>query len=230
LFFLEEYSMLRLISNLLLTACALTLASCGGPRYVDYFPYHDNGMAKPAVALLPTLDRTHCETTEASAADDIMSEMRYQIMDSGQLYVIGSKQLDPAIACMGSIDPMGNDISYSKQFGPCEFLVVTELIDHKYVPYVKGIPFLHAFHGQYCNQVLMMKVRIRMIDLRGSKPCIVLQEIIESNHMISPINNPDGARLSGNLTAYRASPVSIAHQRIARELMERIENVAYTTR
>lgn len=38
---------------------ALIMAGCSGPRYIDYFPYHDDGTPKPKVAVMPILDSSY---------------------------------------------------------------------------------------------------------------------------------------------------------------------------
>jgi hypothetical protein len=223
--------MRRFLSTCFVILSALTLASCEGPRHADFLPQHDSGATKPAIAIVPTIDRTNCETPW-DFGEEITAEMRYQVMDNGQLFLIASQQLNPALDRVANIDLMGNDISYAKQFGPCEFLVVTELLEHKYAPYnSQTMTNVYSTHGHYCEQVLAMKVRIRMIDLRGGSPCVVLQEILESNHMVGPdAEKCDNNRLAWRTANYRGSTLSAAHQRLAQDIVRRIETVAYTTR
>jgi hypothetical protein len=46
--------MLKIVLSFVLSLLAV---GCG-PRYVDYFPYHDDGRPKPKVVLLPVVDES----------------------------------------------------------------------------------------------------------------------------------------------------------------------------
>lgn len=220
--------MFRFFSLPLFALFALLLSGCSNSRYVNYFPYHDSRTTKPTIALMPMINSLRYETSR-DFSRELTAQMRYEIMDNEQLELIGSQQMDSALIAMGSIDPMGNNISYSKAFAPCEFLVVTELLEHKYLPDEAGKANpLHSVQGHLCNHVLVMKMRIRMIDLRNPTPCVILQEIIEDKYMVGrDAEAIDQALLTGKTTSHKVSPLAIAHRRFIKDCVCHIESIAY---
>lgn len=62
----------------------LLLAGCSGPRYADFFPYHDDGTIKPKVEFLPLMP---IEESDKELAEYIQGIMLWDAMDSGELFV-----------------------------------------------------------------------------------------------------------------------------------------------
>ncbi len=209
---------------------AVVTVGCG-PRYADYFPYHDDGMKKPTVALLPITDHSQ-SACGWDLADELNQAIRYRIMDNGELYLWPKKEVAAVADSLGNVDYFGKDITCTKQFCPSEFLVVMELIEHNIVPYEKGlISPLYPCRAKSCTCALTMKVRIRVFDIRGECPSIVLQEIFQSNHMIPQEGNcVDYSKVCFGMPAYERTYLALAHQRMARDIAERLESTAYSWR
>jgi hypothetical protein len=224
---MEDKNMLKMLCSVLLLIFAV---GCG-PHYVDYFPYHDNGMAKPAVAVLPIINHTDFDCAW-DLSKELSDELNDALMDNAQLFIFPEQKTLAAKQRVGNVDFFAKDLSFAKYFCPSEFLVVMELIEHRFAPYEPGkFTPLYPIDAHSCNLVLVMKIRIRMIDLRGNTPCIVLQEIFQSNHMLPKDGDQiDYAGGDFGIKSYEKTPLSIAHQRLSVDLAKRIERIAYTAR
>ena len=220
--------MVRILLTLFI---AIISVGCGGPRYVDYFPYHDDGRCKPCVAMLPVVDCAKaCLPWDIS--EELSMGMRYRFMDNAEIFLMNPKKVDAICSNLNSVDFFGRDNSFSQQFCDSEFVVVTEFIEHKVVPYKMGtIDPLYTLRSGKCLSVLMMKVRLKIIDIRGDQPCVIWQEIVQSNHMIPR----DGECVNYEKTpwksqAYCRTPLGMAHQRLICDIVQRIESVTCKAR
>lgn len=214
----------------LLLLMPLLMSGCG-PRYVDYFPYHDSGISKPSIVILP-IANTSDANYNWNLAQEIEDGLHYRLMDNARIFVYPTGQTVTTFQKCGNPNLFGKDISFANSFHPSEFVVAIELIDHSIVPYEKGkFTPLYPTHSQMCNYVLTMKLRIRMIDIRGNEPTIVLQEIFQSNHMI-PMESDriDYSRAGFGTQSFKCTPMGIAHQRLINDLSKRLENTAYIWR
>lgn len=209
---------------------ALILASCGGPRYTDYFPRHDDGTLKPHVVFLPV--RSNCQIDlpwDTSA--EITQGVRNEIMNNGDLFFFSPQKIQRDMEACGDVDYFGQDLSFTQCFCGADFLVISELIEHRYCPYEKG-KYKPIYQVQCaCSKVLAMKLRVRIIDLRRDKPRIVLQEIFTSNHML-PVytDSTDYSTCGYGTKGYSSTQIGMAHYRLSRDFANRIETITQNER
>lgn len=214
--------MLKIFLSLMLSLIAV---GCG-PRYVDYFPCHDDGTVKPHIAFIPIIDSS-CSGLPWNLSEELTEECRYMFRDNGELFLFSLQEIEGSLSKMGNIDYFGQDISYAKNFPSADFVVVAELVEHQVVPYVRGKIYpLYSTGCRNCNKVLLMKVKVRVIDVRNDEPHIVLQECIQSNHMI-PRNQEDiNYNINGRgSSSYCTTPYAMAHQRFVCEFVNRFESL-----
>lgn len=166
--------------RILLSAIALLFFASCGPRYGDFFPCHDDGTVKPRVVLLPITD----VTGRCDMANELMQCIRYNLMDRGNLYVYPEESVNRQLDRMGrGISFFSTDLSYARQFGGADFLVATELVECRSDLYGNVEDTCMPPHLQRKN-LLMVKLRVRVIDLRCSEPTIILQEILSRNLLV----------------------------------------------
>ena len=113
--------MLRVLFSVL----TLLLVSSCGPRYGDFYPCHDDGTVKPRIVLLPITD----VSGQCDMAQELMQDIRYKLMDRGDLYVYPEESVNNQLAKMGNVPCFGLDISFARQFGGADFVVATELVE-----------------------------------------------------------------------------------------------------
>jgi hypothetical protein len=203
--------------RVLLTLSALLCIAGCGPRYTDYFPYHDDGRSKPAVALLPVVDATGL-SFPWNNAQLVTERIRYDIMDSGELYLLPREEID---ACVETFPPpallLENSEQLALQFPDADFIASLELLR------IECTPFQEAEHTptcvviEYpCTDLMRAYVRIRVIDLRPRSAKLVLQEIVTHSFLLPFEIDPRNCE---------SSPVWKAQHRLADRIVNRLEQV-----
>lgn len=207
--------MLRILLSAIL-CCGAFLTGCG-PRYVDFFPYHDNGALKPQIAFLPVLDSSNA-LLPWNLAREITEGSYFAMMNSGELFLISSDEIENDLMQCGQIDFFGRDLSFAKNFCHADFVVVSELIQHEIVP--------NQGYTEYpsSQDLLTIKLRVRIIDVRKNEPTIALQEILTCNQLI-PKKNIDYFLQGWGTPYFRRTPYGMAHQRLIQDFAKRIEDI-----
>jgi len=207
---------------------ALFAVGCSGPHYVDYFPYHDDGTPKPRVALMTVVDSTH-SGLPWNLSEEVTDGVYYQLMDSGQLYVVAPPQSGGALS--EQIDFFSSDLSFAKDFCNVDFIVALELVEHSVTPYDPSL--VASKHYPECNPAnreVTMKMRIRIIDVRPECPRIALYEVQKTNYLLTPpyYDTIDYEKCGWKTEAYSRTPCFVAHQRLISNISNRLEQVIWS--
>ncbi|MBS4165268.1 Uncharacterized protein NEOC65_000321 [Neochlamydia sp. AcF65] len=193
-----------------LIICLLTI-SCGS-RYGDFYPMHDDGRAKPRVVLLPTVDAAE----RSSRNDYLLKKTRQQLRERGSLYLYPQEFVERHLDKMKKVSFFDPDFSFVKNFGGADVIVATELVEYRKDRYgeveMKCMP--PHLHNKY---LLTMKLKVRIIDLRGEQPIVALQEIMTEQLLL-----PHAAWDSDKENYYFKK----LSERLVRDLIIRLENVA----
>ena len=71
---------------------------------------------------------------------------------------------------------------------------------------------------------LTLTMRVRIFDLRGSKPEVILQELVHQSYLIpKPSNLSESNPLRWKKMSFNISPLGLAHSQFAKEVSGRIE-------
>ena len=172
--------------------------------------YHEDGRAKPVAAMPAMIDTTSFDVPW-SLSDELTSSIARMIANGGQIFI--QSQDDFAIASY----PFSGDLSWMKrEFQNQEFGVFLELAEHELVPSSKNSNLENS-------NLLNMGIRIRVIDLRGPQPKIVLQEMVRESYYIPKTLLPvDYQIIAWGTEEYKKSPLGTAHSQIAQEVAARI--------
>lgn len=192
-------SLLSFMTLLILTSC--------GPTYVDYFPYHDNGAPKPQVAMLPIADHSQAQLS-CNLSEELDRNIRFEIMDKGELYVLSAQEMQEPLARIGKADYFQCDAALAQQFCEADFAVILEIICHKCTPVKYGL------------SKLMVRTQIKIVDLRCRVPRIALQEIFDGEYSVCVEQG-----ICAEKEPYYASSLAKAHRRYAADITERIQSV-----
>lgn len=201
---------------LFLLLTLFTVSSCG-PRYGDFYPCHDDGTIKPHVVLLPITD----VSGQCDMAQELMQNIRYQLMDRGDLYIYPEEIVNQQLNKTGHVPYFGLDLSYARQFGGADFVVATELVECRCDLYGNVEDKCMPPHLQRKN-LLIVKLRVRIIDLRCDEPRIVLQEMMTKNLLIP---NRKASGIEVDLSCFRE-----ASSRLANDFVQRLEYITWSTR
>jgi hypothetical protein len=210
---MKRYLSLSLL--LLCTACAR--------HYGDSTLYQSSGGAKPIVAVLPVIE--NCESPELSwdISEEMTARITKRVVDSARLYLLKEKK-DLALAKkLNHPNPQAIPKGITKSLGAAEYVIVSELIDQSIEPHSHP----KATQKPHLNEVgatLHLAMRVRVLDVRGEEPKIVLQEVLLEDYEISrPYLFVDYSKAHWGKEAYERTPMGLAHSKIARELVAHVE-------
>lgn len=197
---------------------ALMAVSCGGPHYVDYFPYHDDGTPKPKVALIPVIDSSPSKLPWDVSLE--LSEGIYnELMNSGEIYVMVPQEIGPVWAKRDTIAFFGNDMTFCQEFRNADFIVAMEFIDQQMVA------------SGPCNNLLSMRIRLKVLDVRCEKPRVVLYEIVKAEYLLAPNRSSDEyEEICWGNAGYNKTPCGILHQRMISNLTRRLNEVLWSAK
>jgi hypothetical protein len=178
--------------------------------------YHEDGRAKPVALIAPVIDTASFEAPW-SLAEEFTSMIVSNVGRSGKIFVIPKEEENFAE------NPFGADITWMKrEFPNQEFVVFTELVEHSLVPANKG---KKETPNQDLSSNLNLALRLRIVDLRGSSPHVVLQEILKDSYFIPKTLLPvDYNTLVWGHPEFSKTAIGIAHSQIAKEAAARISD------
>jgi Tfp pilus assembly protein PilP len=209
--------MRRLIPLLLILAAG----SCS-KNNTDLTRFHEDGRAKPAVTIASVMDATSFDASW-SLSEELTSLIVQKVAQNSSVYVTSRDEF----GC--TENPFGKELSWIKrEFNDDQFVVFLELVEHENCPVAKGkkkplegIPFETSMN-------MKSAVKMRLVDLRGSTPKIVLQEMIRDSYYIPKNTVPTDYRVATwGTNEYAGSPMSHAHSQLAQEIALRINEYVH---
>lgn len=213
---------MRSIIALAMTIGLLTSCSYNSQESTNITRYHDDGRAKPIVAILPVIDHSG-QDFPWNLSEELSYAVYNRIMKRGNFWIDSFAQnVKIAHQIPKKVNLFGKDLSWIKpRFPEHEFVVVLELIEHDiHIKQTKNT--LIDKLTPSCE--LEMAVRIRVVDIRGDTPAIVLQEVIAQSNLIprqSGLNDKEGDRWKQR--TYAVSPLGFSHLQLSKEIVRRLE-------
>jgi hypothetical protein len=196
-------------------ALSLALTACSH-KGNDLTRFHEDGRAKPIVTVASVIDATSFDLPW-SLSEELTTTFVSRLSQGGSICVVRKDDITY------TENPFSPDLSWIKrEFPNNEFVVFLELAEHENVPVAKGnikvaeVPFETSID-------LKMGVRMRVVDLRGSAPQIVLQEMIRDSYFIPKTLVPtDYSVAVWGTDEYSKSPMGIAHTQLIEEIANRV--------
>ncbi len=204
------------------------VSGCCCSRYRDTALYTREGKAKPIVAVLPVLN--HCQETPGKGVNwdigrELTEEVRRRIFDSSRVYLLRERGDSELAEMLNKKDPEALTHLALENTGGAEFVVVTELVHHEELPCTTPRMQEHINHVGDVASILSMDFRVRVLDVRGAHPRIILQEIVHNEHFIPrPYLSCDYAKSPWGSDSYNCTPMGMAHSKLIREVAARIES------
>lgn len=199
-------------------AIAIIFASCSGKVSQDQFTkYYDDGRAKPVIAIAPIIDTTSFDSSW-SIAEEFSSTLFSKLLSKGTLFLNNENEKYLTTA----ENPFSNDLSWvKKEFSPNEFVIFLEIVEHNLIP----VDRTQTIDSPETSSHLNVAVRIRIVDIRGNTPKIVLQELVRESQYFSRVLIPfDYSKFHWGTEEYNSSPMGEAHANIVKQLVERIND------
>lgn len=187
------------------------------------YHFHDDGKAKPQVAIVPIYDRSGAKMPW-NLSMELSEALTEKIANSGHFFLTKDfDMLGLAHLRTSDINPFLDDISWigEVQTGT-EFIVFVELVEHKLAANGEGTGFMNMKIFQSYN--LDMTMRVKVIDIRTKTPRVILQEIVEDSYYIpwrlKSINYTPGG---WSKTAFSLSPIGMAHGKMVKKVTGQVE-------
>lgn len=192
--------------------------------------YQRTGRQKAIVAVMPIIDHTSEHHFPWDLSREFTDEVRKRVYDSSKVYLLRDGGSLEIAEQLNTPDPKMIPESAIKALGAAEFVVVGELIDQKQIPY--GLPRCKDNPSlEEVGAVLSLALRVRVIDIRHEKPKIVLQEVLNHEHVVARAYiNTDYSKSAWGTESFERTPMGMAHNRLVRELLARVETYVETVR
>lgn len=174
----------------------------------------------PSIVIAPVIDSTNFDISW-SLSEELTTLLTQQLEKGRKFSLPSSENAETDLSF--SQNPFGTDLSWiKKSFRSQEFVVFMELVQHE----LKTVKKNKQFQGPLN---LDMALRIRVVDLRGKKPTIVLQELIQNSYFIAQtLADVDYNQTAWGSMQYKTTPLYHAHLELLEEAYKRI--VAYIHR
>ncbi len=187
--------------------------------------FHKDGKAKPVVALIPIFDHSDAKLPW-SLTEEFTQTIEEKLSKRSKIFLVS----DDAVAKMtAGLDerhkPFGTEVSWTKEtFAGNEFVVFMELVDHEMVP-ITNDEFLEEEGDVKTPHELHLTMRLRIFDLRGEQPEIVLQELVQRTHHVPKwLSNVDYTKSGWGKYSFHVTPYGLAHAQFTRAITKRIES------
>lgn len=195
----------------------LAACCCKSNNKTELTRFYEDGRAKPVIAIPALIDTTSSDLAW-NLSEEFTSLIVKKLADSGSVCVISGEDLS------FTENPFTADLSWIKrEFSDHEFAAFLELVEHETVPVKNNaeVPFETAMN-------LKMAVRMRVVDLRGSTPKIVLQEMVRDSYYIPKTAVPiDYNSITWGSPEYFSTPMGAAHTQLVQEIALRIREYLY---
>ena len=175
--------------------------------------------SRPIVAVVPVMDRSRHELTW-NISHELTQALRARLAQDGGLYLLSEDQVYALTRkSINGNDPFGLETTWVKKgYQQNEFVAFFELIDHREQP-------LSAEESDPAPAELTLAMRVRVFDLRGDTPKIVLEERVEQTHHIpKQFTRNQFNQVPWGDEMFEISPLGIAHQKLCQELASRVED------
>ena len=200
----------------------LLLMGCNkNTSFEDQVRYHNDGVAKPKVAVVKVID-TSSHTLKWNLAAEFTELLMENLFNQSKFYLtddfhmIGGEQLKQL-----KLSPYSEDLAWLLEMNSSsEFVLFTEILKHN-IETPKGKIYNPLSHVK----TLELSIRVCILDIRKETPKVVLQEIITENYSI-PFNfgsfDENGSSISKS--TFNLSPLGIAHRNILSKVSKEIED------
>jgi len=212
--------MLRVLSFCMLSVCLL-ITGCGR-NCCDTALYQSSGVAKPVVAVLPVIDRTESQHLGWDLSQEFTQEIQRRLFGSSKLYFLRSNLSKSVALALNVKDPKFITKADTESLGAAEFAIVTELLEQTEKCYMHPSQKHEVLGG--VGGKFMAALRLRVLDLRGDQPKVILQEVIDAERMIPWHCYDEGYEtVRWKQGEFDLTPMGLLHQDLVDAIIARTE-------
>lgn len=211
------------IQSSLICCAALLLCGCQREQNRSETGLQEQpSIKKPLVAVVPMMDHSK-SNIPWSLSEELSSLVYEKLSQAGDLYLLDPRKTDVNTRRLKeNQNPFGADISWvKKSFPQNEFVVFLELVEHEEIPSA----FASEDMSKDISSDLNMIVRIRVFDVRGLKPSVVLQELVQhTHHLPRQFTQANFVQVPWGDEMYAISPLGMAHSQLTQEIAKQVED------
>jgi len=204
---------------ILLSALLVVLAGCAHKKSSDAAVQEQAVFGKPTVALVPLIDHSGSGLSW-SLSDEFTSAIHQKLAAHEKLHLAAPSAIRAITKKLSDAqDPFGAKTGWIKKtFAASEYAVFMELVDHSEKP-------LYATAAGEPPAEFTMSVRLRVFDLRGPEPKVVLQELVSDTQRVpKQFTSANFYQVPWGHEIYDISPLGMAHAQLFKEIAERVED------
>lgn len=205
---------------LVVVFCIFCAACSSRADFGGQYIYHDDGTAKPKIAIIPVLDKSGSDLPW-NLSDELTEMVEAKIDQSGQFFLTQDfVALGGALLKQPDLNPFLEEIDWVKESNSStEFIVFVELVEHKLTPKTQSKSF---FLQSY---ILDIALRVRVLDIRDRSTKVILQEITqESFHIPWRFTSVDYKKSGWSKAAFHLSPMGSAHAQMIKRITKQIQD------
>jgi hypothetical protein len=215
--------MSRTITAGLVLSLALFATGCHDSSQETSVLHESGAPLKPVVTVVPVIDSTKHDLSW-NLSDELTNAIDYRLETNDNVYLVEPAKTRASIRKLKeTYNPFAMDTSWVKKtFNNEEFVVFLELIDHEEVLRQDK---KNLADPQHCSADLNMSMRVRVFDLRGDQPHVILQELVRHTHFVPrQFTQVNFYQASWGEESFSISPIGLAHAEFIEEIAERIED------
>lgn len=189
----------------------VTFVSCNNSTTTSTVSkFYDDGRSRPVVALSTVIDSTSYDIPW-SLSEELTHLIKNQLSTNNNLFLSPTAEMESCLT--NSDNPFDIDVTWMKdRFEQNEFLVFLELINHNEI-------------SKDAITNLDMSLRLRIVDVRGKNPIVILQETVNDNYYIAKGTiKEDYQNTTWGSAEYANSRMGMAHNQLAKEVASRISD------
>ncbi len=203
-----------------LCACALAATGCQKQGSETTPTLLGRSEDRPRVALVPVIDRT-AKAYDWNLGDEMSEGVATHLVGRGAVTLEPEAQIR-TLAKKIKGNPFGPQIGWVKEaFRTQQFVAFLELITHEEVFRTRNAKDVDL---STCAADLNMSMRVRVFDIRGKEPVVILQEIVQDTHFIpKQFTRVNFEQVSWGDEDFNFSPIGMAHVQFEKQIARRIE-------
>jgi hypothetical protein len=196
---------MRLLALMILS---LMIVSCSNKNTTTVSKYYEDGRSRPIVSIAPVVDSSSYELPW-SLSEEFTSLIRANLSKNKSIFLADTDDVANNITSLDN--PFNPDISWMRdRFDQNEFVVFLELVKHT-----------NAKVNKATN--LDMIMRVKVIDVRGKQPKVVLQENVTDKYYIEKgTYKSDYSNVRWGSREFQESRMGMAHMQLAKDIAARI--------
>lgn len=205
-----------------LIVLALATAGCQKNSGNEQAFIESSSEVRPVIAVVPVIDSTTHDYTW-NLSDELTSSLYTRLAQRETLYLAQLPKVRSVIKKLKETNnPFGTDFGWIKEaFQGEQFVAFFELIEHEEI--LKQDRKKDS-DSAYCSADLSMSMRVRVFDVRGEFPKIVLQELVHDTHYIPrQFTHANFQQADWGDESFSFSPLGLAHAEFTKQVASRVE-------